>query len=212
MGSVDLTFAKDLRDQAGIRRAVETGTFRGITARGLAGVFDEVVTIELSAELHASASEALSDVPNVRALQGHSVSRLTEVADASVPTLYFLDGHWSGGNTEGADDECPVLEELAAIGSGHTDDAFIIDDARLFTSAPAPPHKPEQWPTLIEVFDALRALHPHHVVTLLDDQVVAAPQRAKAAVDAHGQRVQRVSPIVARARSFGDVVRQKLGG
>jgi hypothetical protein len=211
MGSVDLTLAQDLRDRAGIRRAVETGTFRGITARGLAGVFDEVVTIELSAELHASASKTLSDLPNVRPLQGHSVQRLAEVADPSRPTLYFLDGHWSGGNTEGVEDECPVLEELAAIGTGNQSDAFIIDDARLFTSTPPPPHNPEQWPTLIEVFDALRGLHPDHVVTLLGDQVIAAPKQAQAAIDAHGQRVQRVSPIVARARSLGDVVRQKLG-
>jgi hypothetical protein len=211
MGSVDLTFAKDLRQQAGVTRAVETGTFRGLTARSLATVFDEVVTIELSAELHAEAAEALADTPSITALQGHSAQRLAEVADAARPTLYFLDGHWSGGNTEGADDECPVMEELAAIGAGNPDDCFIIDDARLFTSAPPPPHRAEQWPTLIEVFDALRERHPEHIVTLLDDQIVAAPRRAKAAVDAHGQRVQRVSPIVAKARGLSGVVRQKLG-
>jgi hypothetical protein len=211
MGSVDLALAADLRERLGLRRAVETGTFRGLTARSLADVFDEVLTIELSPHLHRSASEALSDLPNVRALQGHSAQRLVEVADATVPTLYFLDGHWSGGSTSGADDECPVLDELAAVGDGHRDDCFLIDDARLFTSAPPPPHRAEQWPTLIEVFDALRARHSDRVVTLLADQVVAVPGRAKPAIDVYGQRVQRISPIVAGARGLAGMVREKIG-
>jgi hypothetical protein len=211
MGSVDLALAADLCERLGLRRAVETGTFRGLTARSLARVFEEVFTIELSQELHHTASEALSDLPNVRVLHGHSARRLVEVADPAVPTLYFLDGHWSGGMTSGVDDECPVLEELAAIGSGHPDDCFLIDDARLFTSAPPPPHRADQWPTLIEVFDALRERNPDHLITLLADQVVAAPARAKPAIDGYGQRVQRVSPLVARARGLAGIVREKIG-
>lgn len=190
MGSVDLTFAADLRDRLGLRRAVETGTFRGITARRLAGVFPEVLTTELSEDLHASAAAGLRDVPQVRAVRGHSAAVLREEARADVPTLYFLDGHWSGGNTEGVDDECPVLEELQAIGPGHPDDCLIVDDAHLFTSAPPPPHDAAQWPTVAELFDEIRALHPDHVVTVLEDQVIAVPPRGKAALDAHGLRVR----------------------
>jgi len=195
MGSVDISLATDLRDQAGLRRAVETGTYRGLTARSLASVFGEVVTVELSEELFRSATEALRDVPQVRLVQGHSVTRLTELRDAAVPTLYFLDGHWSGGSTEGVDDECPVLEEIAAIGPGHPADCFVIDDARLFTSPPPPPHRPEQWPSLLEVIDALRAQHPDHLITLLADQVLAAPAVAKPALDAYGRKVSTPSPL-----------------
>jgi hypothetical protein len=194
-----------------LRRAIETGTFRGLTARALAGVFGEVVTIELSPDFHRSAAEALSDLPTVRVLQGHSVERLTEVSDASVPTLYFLDGHWSGGDTSGAEDECPVLEELAAIGHGHPDDAIVIDDARLFTSSPPPPHRAERWPSLLDVIDAIRAIRPDHLITVLNDQVIAVPQRAKPAIDGYGQRIQRVAPLVARARSVATMVRERLG-
>lgn len=186
MGSVDLALATDLRDRLQLARAVETGTFKGLTARALAGVFPSVVTIELSEELHRRAAADLRDVPMVTALHGHSAMRLREVTDAGVPTLYFLDGHWSGGNTEGVDQECPVLEEVAAIGAGHPDDCLIIDDARLFTSAPPPPHNPEQWPTIIEVFDAVCAQRPEHFVTLLADQVIAVPKRARPAIDAYG--------------------------
>lgn len=207
MGSVELQFARDLRDSAGLTRAVETGTYKGITARSLAGVFPVVVTIELSRELAATAAQAVADLPQVRVVQGHSVGRLAEERDPAAPTLYFLDGHWSGGSTEGADDECPVLDELRAIGAGHADDCFIIDDARLFASAPPPPHQPDQWPELPEVFDALRELRQGHLVTLLNDQVIAVPRRCKPAVDAYGVRLQRGSraadlilPLIAAAR------------
>ncbi|MDX6665098.1 MAG: hypothetical protein QOG68_1304, partial [Solirubrobacteraceae bacterium] len=56
MGTVDEQFAADLRRQLDLRRAVETGTFEGGTARKLSAMFGEVVTIEHSAELHAAAT------------------------------------------------------------------------------------------------------------------------------------------------------------
>jgi hypothetical protein len=189
MGTVDRSLAADLRDRLGLRRAVETGTLHGRTARSLARVFGEVVTIELSEELHALASERLRPLSQIRVVQGLSVERLRELADADVPTLYFLDGHWCGGKSAGVEDECPVLEELEAIGAGHPDDCLIVDDAGLFMSPPPPPHRAEQWPTIDEVCDAVRAIHPNHLITVLDDQVIAAPARAKPALDAHAARV-----------------------
>lgn len=189
MGTVDPGFALDLRNALNLSRAVETGTFQGVTARSLADIFMDVVTIELSPEIQAAAAQGLSDLPNVRSVQGHSGALLREVAHAATPTLYFLDGHWSGGDTAGVEDECPVLDEIAAIGSGHPNDCLIVDDARLFTSSPPPPHRAEQWPSLLQVFDALRALHPTHLITVLDDQIIAVPRAAKAALDAHGLRV-----------------------
>jgi hypothetical protein len=218
MGSVDITLAADLRDQVGLSRAVETGTYRGLTARSLADVFDEVITIELMEDLHRAAAEALRDQPKVRAVQGHSVPRLGEVRDASVPTLYFLDGHWSGGETSGVDDECPVLEELVAIGPGNPSDCFIVDDARLFTSAPPPPHRPEQWPSMMEVIDAIRAQHPGHLVTLLDDQIIAVPSAAKRALDDYGLRVNtpgalgKVAAVASAARARAEAAVRARGG
>jgi hypothetical protein len=219
MGSVDIHLATDLRNRLGLRRAVETGTYRGLTARSLSPIFDEVVTIELMPELHQTAAEALKDRPNVRAIQGHSVEQLREVRDAHVPTLYFLDGHWSGGETSGVDDECPVLRELDAIGPGNPADAFIVDDARLFTSAPPPPHRAEQWPTLMEVVDALRAQHPEHHITLLADQVIAVSPAARADVDAYGLRVNtrgtlgRLAAGVKAGRARVEAkVRPRVGG
>jgi hypothetical protein len=193
MGTIELTLAAELRDALQLRRAVETGTYRGMTARALAALFESVVTIELSQDMHRQAVTALRDLSNVQAIQGHSSEVLCRIARRDAATLYFLDGHWSGGATAGAGDECPLLDELAAIGAGHEDDCLVIDDARLFTSAPPPPHDPAQWPILVEVIDAIRLRHPHHAVTLLDDQIIAVPPRARPALDDYGRRVQEAS-------------------
>jgi hypothetical protein len=202
MGAIDLRLATELRDELGLKRAIETGTYRGLTARALAPVFGSVVTIELSRSLHERAARALGDLPNVEAIQGDSRQVLAGIARAETATLYFLDGHWSGGVTDGASDECPLLGELATIGSGHPQDCLVIDDARLFTSAPPPPHDPAQWPTIIEVFDAIRSERPGHAVTLIDDQVLAVPQRAKPVIDAYGARTYEAS-IDLRTRMRG---------
>ena len=164
--------AAELARTLGLSRAVETGTYTGAGAAALAPIFAEVVTIELSPDLHRRAAETLRSIANVASMQGDSRERLAPLAGEGVPTLYFLDGHWSGGPTAGADDECPVLAEIATIGAGHPDDCLVIDDARLFTAPPPAPHDPAQWPTLIELLDAIRAVRPEHHVTLLSDQVI----------------------------------------
>jgi predicted O-methyltransferase YrrM len=187
MGGVPDKLGVALRDALGLTRAVETGTYRGGGTRQLAHIFETVVTVELSPELHASASAAMADLPHVTALCGNSADVLPGLTDAGAPTLWFLDGHWSGGPTAGEDAECPVLEEIAALRPGRVDDCVLIDDARLFAAPPPPPHDPDQWPTLLEVFDALRAAREDQHITMLDDLVIAVPRRAKPAVDRFGQ-------------------------
>jgi hypothetical protein len=190
MGSVPLMLVDELKVELGLRRAVETGTFMGGGARQLATVFDSVVTIELSEPLHTAATEALADIPNVKLKLGDSRQLLPAIAAQQEPTLYWLDGHWSGGQTAGAADECPVLDEISAVGVGHADDCVLIDDARLFAAAPPPPHDPSQWPTLVEVLDALRRAKNANYVTVLHDIVIAVPARARHLVDEFGRRGQ----------------------
>jgi hypothetical protein len=188
MGTLPADLVADLQQRLGLARAVETGTFQGGGARRLAELFPAVVTIELSPEVQCDAAARLRDIPAVTSLLGDSREVLPEVVDPSLPTLYWLDGHWSGGLTGGKGMECPVLEEIAAIASGHADDCVLIDDARLFVAAPPPPHDPAQWPTLMEVFDALRAARADAHVTLLDDVIIAVPRSAKPAVDSFALR------------------------
>ncbi|MEA2467123.1 MAG: hypothetical protein QOJ57_1249 [Thermoleophilaceae bacterium] len=187
MGALPQALAQQLRDELGLRRAIETGTFRGGGARLLGTMFPEVVSIELSEELATAAQQTLADVQHVRIVQGDSRQWLPRLADRNVPTLYFLDGHWSGGPTAGEQTECPVLGELEAIAGGHPDDCVFIDDARLFTASPPPPHDPEEWPDLVEVIDALRAGRPGHHVTVLHDLIIGVPARARRPVDEFGR-------------------------
>ena len=194
MGALPSDLATTLRDALGLRRGVETGTLHGGGARLMGELFDEAVSIELSPELHATAVAELAAVPNVELLLGDSREVLPRVVDAGVPTLFFLDGHWSGGETAGEEFECPVLGEIAALAAGHADDCVVVDDARLFTASPPPPHDPDKWPTVAELFDALRAAKPGHHVTVLRDAVIAVPARTKPLVDEWGREPQPESP------------------
>ena len=131
--------------------AVETGTYRGDSTRVLAGIFERVLTIELSADLHRAAEQTLSDLANVTLLQGSSADLLpTVVTDLAEPTLYWLDGHWCGnGDTTGGESlQCPVMNEIAAIDESATADrsCILIDDARLHLGPPPPPFRRGDWP------------------------------------------------------------------
>lgn len=189
MGSLPVDLASGLQETLKLERGVETGTYLGDGARRMAGIFARVVTIELSDELFERAAESLRDEPAIEVLHGDSRDLLGGLVDPAVGTLFFLDGHWSAGITARGGIECPVLDELRALAGGSADDCFVIDDARFFTASPAPPLDPSQWPTLMEVLDALRAGWPRHHLTLLDDQVIAVPQAAKARVDRYGQEL-----------------------
>jgi hypothetical protein len=188
VGALPHSLVEALRDELGLGRAIETGTFQGGGARRLGTMFPDVASIELSPELHEAARETVADQPHVKLLQGDSREWLPKLVDPAVPTLYFLDGHWSGGPTAGEQGECPVLDELRAIDGGHPDDCVFIDDARLFAASPPPPHKPEDWPSLMEVFDLLREARPGHHVTVLHDLVIGVPARARGPVDEFGRR------------------------
>jgi hypothetical protein len=185
MGTSPAALARELRDELGLERAVETGTYKGNGARRLAGVFPEVVTIELSEELARIAASKLADTPAVRVENADSRQIIPTLLDPGRPTFWFLDGHWSAGATAGAGDECPVLDEVRLLAAGHPDDCIVIDDARLFMAAAAPPFDPAQWPSLTEVLDRLREVRPGAYLTVVGDQVVCTPQRASTIVDRH---------------------------
>jgi len=207
VGGLSSRLATELRDDLGLERGIETGTFRGGGARLLGSLFSEVASIELSPELHEAAAGAVADMPHVRLLQGDSREWLPRLVDPLKPTLFFLDGHWSGGVTAGEESECPVLDELRAIAGGHADDCVVIDDARHFAAPPPPPHDPSHWPDLVEVLDLLREVKPGHHVTVLHDQVIGVPARTRGPVDEFGRTTpQEESPFAPTSR-FGRIAK-----
>ena len=163
--------ARTARRAIGARTLVETGTNVGNSAAVAARLFERVVTIEKDPTLHATALDRHGELRNVEWLLGDSRDVLPQL-HLSEPTVFWLDGHWSAGDTAGEGDECPLLEELAAIGPQH---AILIDDARLFTEQPPPPHDPSQWPTLEQVMAALA----DREVVIREDVVVALPRRLR---------------------------------
>lgn len=189
MGSVTFSIPFDLAtaliEAAGLRYGVETGTYLGGSALMLADVLDDVWSVELKPEILAQARERTAHKPNIHLFEGYSPEVLPGILEqVPGPALYWLDGH---GGTFGANDvpshirECPVLDELAVI-AAHPHAArsvILIDDARAFFGPLL--HHRRDWPTFIEVADALGR---DRYVTVLDDVVIAVPTDLRPAVDA----------------------------
>jgi glycosyltransferase involved in cell wall biosynthesis len=176
--SVDLALVQLLRDSLSAVVFIESGTFHGDTVFAVKDLFQEVYSIENSPVLFERASRRFERSRNVKLLLGESPVELRKlgqrfVADA---TVFFLDAHWCGaeGVISGGP-ECPLLDELHAIHTLNSSSVIIIDDARLFLSAPPLPHDPTEWPNLGQVLDALRALSNDHDVTVIDDCIIFYP-------------------------------------
>ncbi len=192
MGALTFGIPKDLAEtlvrSGNLRAAVETGTYRGESARFLASLVPDVWTIEVLPEFHNNAVKRLHHLEGVRTLLGPSEKLLAELApQLEAPTLFWLDGH--GGTFGGHDvpegvQECPVLAELEAIdrSPGAASSCILIDDARAFLG-PLLQHNDDEWPNLMQVADSLRLNHDRYV-TILDDVIIAVPYPLRRVVDA----------------------------
>lgn len=155
---------------------VETGTSRGNTTRWAANHFKTVHTIERAKSLYELYREKLAKIDGVTPHLGDSRDILPKIVDGihGERAVFWLDGHWSGGETAGEDDECPLLDELACL-SSRTGDIILIDDARLFLSAPPPPHKSSYWPTIVDIVNALPVSGKKQYVQIVDDVIFIVP-------------------------------------
>jgi hypothetical protein len=181
---VPLRLCAALKSGMALNRAIETGTFIGGSAVELRDIFDRVWTIELSQHLY-EAARATNARDGLTFLLGSSEDVLPELlAELDEPALFWLDGHWSEGETAGEDRECPVLAELAAIDAWPhaSQSAVLIDDARFFLGPPIPPYKPEAWPTLREVLDALPQSRDQYV-GVLEDVIIAGPSSMRPIIE-----------------------------
>jgi hypothetical protein len=166
----------DLAKLSGATTFIETGTYHGASTRWAAGHFESVFTMERAEGLYQQHHQALRALGNVEPLLGDSKNLLPKVVPrlANKPAVFWLDGHWSGGETAGEDDECPLLSELETL-SQRQGDVILIDDARLFLSAPPAPHRPEQWPTFPEIARLLTKQPNPPFVQIIDDVIFSVP-------------------------------------
>ncbi len=188
MGSVTFSIPFDLAtaliDAAGLRYGVETGTYLGGSALMLSDVLAEVWSVELKPEILEQARRLTAHRANIHLFEGYSPEVLPVLLqEVPGPALYWLDGH---GGTFGANDvpahikECPVLDEIAAIDRHPfaADSVILVDDARALFGPLL--HHRRDWPTFMEVADALGR---DRYVTVLDDVVIAVPRELRQVVD-----------------------------
>jgi hypothetical protein len=183
------TLARLLVRDLGLRGAVETGTHLGDSAVKLRELVPEVWTIELSEYYIERARDRHRGASNVHFMQGRSDAVLRELASKwTAPMLYWLDAHWCGRHTAGSEAQCPVLGEIEALDESPSaaSSVVMIDDARFFIGAPDVGFgfRREDWPTFMQVADALRATHPRYVTTF-QDVIIAGPPSAQAVVEAY---------------------------
>jgi len=111
---------------------IETGTFRGSTARYFATLGrGEVISIEAVGRYHWYSRFRLRGDRGVRLVRGDSRSALRQLGRdrrlTALPTLFYLDAHW------GAD--LPLAEEIREIATSWRSWVAVIDDFKVPSDA-----------------------------------------------------------------------------
>lgn len=101
----------------------------------------------------------------------------------------------------------------------------MIDDARLFTSPPQPPHIIDQWPSIDMVIDTLKEKSKDKYIVIIEDVIIAVPNLAKdtlasycqevndKAWNAHGQqqKINRMSKLKQGIMLITEYFAEKIG-
>lgn len=179
-----------IKDTYHILDFIETGTSHGNTAIWAADHFANVITIELSEEIHGHTALKHGDRNNIKFLWGNSHAVLKDIIPESTrPSVFWLDAHWSAGDTAGKEEECPLVDEIAEINKSDHTHFIFIDDARLFESPPPLPHSIEQWPSIDKVIEALQSASHKYYIVVIEDVIIAVPDCARQLVAGYCQRI-----------------------
>jgi hypothetical protein len=160
---------KDLGRRYSAPLFIETGTYRGVTARRASHIFSRVITIELDEALATEATKRLAKYSNVQVLQGDASARLEEAFSGSdlSPAVVFLDAHFSGGETARGSELDPAVVELAILARNKQRvAAVVIDDFRTFGTDPSVPTKGRLLSEAERLFP-----HPEWTITVALDQL-----------------------------------------
>ena len=148
--------------------AIESGTYKGYTARRLAFFVDHLITIEANFKYYTKTKRTLQRLKNVQVMYGDSRTLIGQVLPPNETNcILWLDAHYSGGGTAGFQDHCPLMDELLQIlPLRHSSNSIIfIDDSRCLTGASG-------WPILSEVVGLLNQYDYSSVI--IDDVLIAS--------------------------------------
>lgn len=181
---------KKLVSEFAVKNFVETGTYEGSTTVWASKHFEKVYTIEKSEHFYQQTRKKYEHLENIDFIYGDSRNELKKLVNKlDGATLFWLDAHWSGGKTYGDTDQCPLIEEIEIINDSRFDNFILIDDARLFTSPPHPPHQPKQWSDITSIIKTLNIADNKKYVVIIEDVIIAVPISAKASVTEYCQDV-----------------------
>jgi hypothetical protein len=109
--------------EQGIQTVIETGSWRGYTARRFSEFVPRIETVELDQPTFDLAAETLR-FSKVGLSLGHSVDWLPRlIRNAHHPILYYLDAHWC--------EVWPIIDELSAIADLDDRCCIIIHDCKV---------------------------------------------------------------------------------
>ena len=164
---------------------IETGTFKGETAKWASEYFDQVDTIEFSKSFFDELVDKYGKSSNLNLHFGDSREVLKKISPKiKKPSIFWLDGHWCGdADSYGGSDQCPLLKEIDVITNLTMPSyAILIDDARLFLSPPSKPNKIEQWPSIDIIIEHLKKGMINPYIVVYHDVIVAVPESIKSDV------------------------------
>ena len=168
-GVVKRRMIRRLGEQFALDVLVETGTYMGDTVAALRPHFRRIISIELSPQLAAAATERFAAVPSVTILVGDSAQTLPHLLGGlDGPALFWLDGHWSGGVTARGDIVSPIVAELEAVLSDRYEHVVLIDDARLFVGS-------DGYPTQAALRELVGRFRPNAAVHVRNDVISVVP-------------------------------------
>jgi hypothetical protein len=200
-GALDPVWIGRLVRHFGLRGFVETGTYLGDSLENVRELFERVVSIELSRELHEAAMRRFAGRPNVDLLLGDSARRIGDASELcrALPTMYWLDAHWSAGNTARGEENTPIVQELSIVaGRASTEDVVLIDDIRFFISIPAgfPTHEANGgYPLLQDILTVLKRFPGGGFDAVLLGDVLVCTSRDRARMLQTSAAVQAITAL-----------------
>jgi len=116
---------KNLIEKFSIDVAVELGSFHGFTARKIASLVKEVITVEIDEMNYQVTCFYTKKVSNIKAIHSSSVDALPKILQEykEKNILIFIDSHWQ--------QYCPLLDELKIIAQQKIKPVIAIHDFKV---------------------------------------------------------------------------------